>query len=559
MSQSKLLEIVDEKLINTLYQFCYARTSHSYEAEELCSDILYAVVKAGESERKAERELVNPQAYFWSVARKIYSVFCEKRRRKAMMLFGDDAEELFSLMPDRSDEMREETEADRVLLESVLRQIANLSRAYRQVMIGFYLDGKSTSQLAEELGISETAVRQRLFAARNDIRNEVNKMSANKTLDKPTALQEMNWVIWGTGDPSAGDLRSVFERQLSKHVIWLCRNKPKSAREIADELGLPMAYVEEELELQVRGPWNGCGYGALRKTDSGKYISNFILLDGDEMKSLHKIYIDAIPMICDIVVKHIEDHAAEYLAFPYINKKPDLNLILWQQVKRLASAFGYRVEDCLASKYFGDVKKTERPFFNFGYRDYDGSTRWGGGQDGIAGSDICGCEFVSLYNIYTRRIYAHFHCGHEITNDPELRMAIRAIDGLQVSDLSDWDKEIAAKAIEHGYLFRDEDMLYTKFLVANNEDTGKLFDVSDLIFPSIPEEAVDEIASKTADFINKHLPKHLMGEMELVITLAMLPVLDTLVEALIERGILTPPENGIGAEGIWMAVKRPEV
>lgn len=35
-------------------------------------------------------------------------------------------------------------------------------------------------------------------------------------------------------------------------------------------------------------------------------------------------------------------------------------------------------------------------------------------------------------------------------------------------------------------------------------------------------------------------------------TLANSPVLDTVVEDLIAKGILVPPEDGIGAEGCWM-------
>ena len=29
-----------------------------------------------------------------------------------------------------------------------------------------------------------------------------------------------------------------------------------------------------------------------------------------------------------------------------------------------------------------------------------------------------------------------------------------------------------------------------------------------------------------------------------------------LVESLIERGLLIPPENGVGAEGVWMLVEK---
>ena len=38
--------------------------------------------------------------------------------------------------------------------------------------------------------------------------------------------------------------------------------------------------------------------------------------------------------------------------------------------------------------------------------------------------------------------------------------------------------------------------------------------------------------------------------------LANAPVLDAVVECLIEKGILIPPEDGIGAEGCWMSVEK---
>lgn len=37
--------------------------------------------------------------------------------------------------------------------------------------------------------------------------------------------------------------------------------------------------------------------------------------------------------------------------------------------------------------------------------------------------------------------------------------------------------------------------------------------------------------------------------------LAGLPLFTALVESLIERGLLTPPKDGLGAEGCWLAVE----
>ena len=64
------------------------------------------------------------------------------------------------------------------------------------------------------------------------------------------------------------------------------------------------------------------------------------------------------------------------------------------------------------------------------------------------------------------------------------------------------------------------------------------------------------VAAKVAELIKKSVPDYLLGEWRLANSLANLPILDAVVERLIEQGVLTPPEDGIGAEGCWMSVKK---
>ncbi|MCL2814482.1 MAG: hypothetical protein FWD23_07770, partial [Oscillospiraceae bacterium] len=66
--------------------------------------------------------------------------------------------------------------------------------------------------------------------------------------------------------------------------------------------------------------------------------------------------------------------------------------------------------------------------------------------------------FIS--NIYGRRIKEHFHCGHDVSQDKQLRLTIRAIKGLPLSSLSEDERETAAKAIESGYIKKENDTLY---------------------------------------------------------------------------------------------------
>ncbi|MBQ7922847.1 MAG: RNA polymerase sigma factor [Clostridia bacterium] len=541
MKKQELLNYFDDELLDKLFGFCYARTNDSYEAQELCSDIIFALVKAAAS----DGEVASVYPFIWRVARNVYADYSNKRKRHANLFYEGDAEEI---LPFIAAEENDDNSAE--LLAGVYRRIAFLTKAYREVMILYYIDGMSTAEIAVQLNTSEGAVRQRLFAARQKIKSEVEDMT--ETYNKPAALSNIDLVIWGSGNPGWGDPRTVYNRILSSHVVWLCRRKPMSASEIAAELNVPTIYVENELDILTRGE-NGT-YGLLRRLDNGKYAINFVLFDKDTVEKAHALCTEHMPKIGSIISDFIEQHKEEYLAFPYLNKKVDLNLILWSQVFWMAQAFEKNVQRVLEEKYFADVEKADRPFSVFGW-EYNGK-HYGSGCDGISASNVCGYTKIEVVNIYISRIRHHFHCGHNVANDPQLQLAIRAIEGLAVSTLTDTEKEHAAKAIECGYLYREGDMLYTKILVYAAEDASNRSAITRQLCNGYFEEEAQRTAEKLAELIRKNVPDHLQGEWMFANDIANIPIIDALVEVLIEKGILTPLENGIGAEGCFMSVMK---
>lgn len=541
MKKQDLLKHFDEALLDKLFAFCYARTNDSYEAEELCSDIVYALVKAA----NRDGEIESVYAFIWRVARNVYADFSSGRRKRAENLYEGDSEALLLSMAEDSPD---DTAG---LLASVYRRIAFLTRAYREVMISFYIDGLSVAEIAKKQGTSEGAVRQRLFSARQKIKSEVEEM-ADTSYHKPVALDKIDFVIWGTGNPAWGDPRNVCTRMFSNHIVWLCHKKPMSAAEIAEELNVPTVYVEEELEILRKGE-NG-EYGLLCRLENGKYALNFILLDKDAFEKANALYMEQLPKICDIISRYVEDHKAEYLSFPYLNKRVDMNLILWQQIFNIARAFSCCVQCALEKNHFANVKKTDRPFSVFGY--VDNGKYYGSGWDGVDAQNVCGFSNVHLDNIYIDRIKRHFSCGLNVSKEPKIQLALRAIEGLDIAALSEAEKEHAAKAIECGYLYRDGDMLYTKILVSPFSEKKRLFAISDALQTGYFDAEAEVVAEKLAALIRKSVPDYLLGEWRWANNLAGLPMVDMVVEYLIEKGILTPPENGIGAEGCWMSVQK---
>lgn len=538
MKKQDLLKAIDQELLDKLFGFCYVRTRDSYEAQELCSDIALALVEAA----RGDGEIQDLYGFIWRVARNVYADFSEKKRkhsdRYSYEELGDVAEEAFA-----------EENDDAENLQQIYRSIAFLTRAYREVMIAYYLDGLPIAQIAKQQQTSENAIRQRLFSARQLIRNEVTNMETTK---KPLALQSIpDFTIWGNGNPIGNDPRSVCTRKMSNHILWACKEKPKTAKEISDELYVPMPYVEDELHILARGE-NG-KYGMIRKLENGKYALNFILLDQEQIETLWGIISGKLPLIQEGALRFVEAHKEEYLAFPYINRKVDLNLILWQQVKWLAASFQWKVDDILAKTHFGDTWTVDRPFSVFGYIHNGELVHRGYGYDGIEAKNLCGYKEIYAGNIYGARIQAHFHCGLDLARDQKFQLAVRAIYGLSVSDLTEQEREYAAKAVEEGYLFREGDTLYTKFLVAEGKN-GRLDRATSHRFGDELVAEAEQVAAEIAAFIRKNIPEYLLEDYWMVNSLASLTLTDTLIDALIEKGLMIPPKNGIGAEGLSMSV-----
>ena len=131
MKKQELLNMIDESLLDKLYGYCYPRTRDSYAAEELCSDIVYAIVKAA----NRDGEIDEPYAFIWRVARNVYADYCQKRSQSdAYGYMGDPDDALATIASDEDGDSNAYVQ----LLPDVYRRIAYLTRAYREVMIAFY-------------------------------------------------------------------------------------------------------------------------------------------------------------------------------------------------------------------------------------------------------------------------------------------------------------------------------------------------------------------------------------------------------------------------------------
>lgn len=86
----KLLE--DKNFLQQLYRFSYYRCNTSFEAEDLCSDIVLAILLALEK----QEHIQNFYAFAWTIAHRVYANYCQKRNLERQNFCNDHT--IFFLM-----------------------------------------------------------------------------------------------------------------------------------------------------------------------------------------------------------------------------------------------------------------------------------------------------------------------------------------------------------------------------------------------------------------------------------------------------------------------------
>ena len=357
MNTNEILTLIgDKEFLERVYGFSYRRCNTSTEAEELCSDIIYALLSA----LHRYETIDNFYGFVWTVARRVYADHSRERSKKRQNINMDDV--VFWLASDEDEiETFIERETERELLKKIIKEMAFLSKIYREVMVMYYLDGKKVKEIAEKLSISENTVKQRLFSARNTVRKEVSNMN-----DRVFNVKPVYFYSIGTGSPCGNDPALKAERAFSRNLIYLCKERPKTAAELSEELCVPMTYVEEELEIQCRGE-NG-SYGMLQKLDDGKYALNVFVVDHSEFDQANTIFDKHLPEVMERFAENIKKCRDDILKFPYLSKQNDLSFILWTMLSRWYWKFSDDIKNAVSEKYFSDVNPKKRPYRNRSYR-----------------------------------------------------------------------------------------------------------------------------------------------------------------------------------------------
>ncbi len=546
MKTNEILNLIgDKNFLDKVYQFSYSRCDTSFEAEDLSSDIILNII----SYVKKSDNIDNFYALVWTVARRVYADYSEKRSKSRQILSTENGNIELSDKENHIESFLNDT-ADKEALKKIFAEIVFLAKAYREVMVLYYLDEMKVKDISKKLNISETTVKQRLFFARNTVRKEVETVNERNLSLKPVSL-----AFIGTGNPCGNDPRTKAERILSQNLVYACKDKAKSAKELSDELCVPMPYIEDELAIQLKGE-NG-SYGLLRKIGD-KYISNVIIVENSEFNEAGKIYTKHLDELCEKLKNHLQSHREEFLKFPYLSRQTDLRFILWTLISESVWHLKERVDEILETEYFKEVKPPQRKFTTVGVAISYGASynvRFYG-CDGNDTHDFCGYSYVFIRNIYGKRMDRHFYCGQTITNDEKLRLTLKVIGGMDINTLDETQREIAAKAIKCGFLRKNGEILEPRIVAIEQKDWKNFRNLLCEYYDSI-EDIAKEIAEEMYAYMLSHIQKHLLNEYKSYnLLVSGINLLNDLIEKCIAEDLLTEPNQKIGPEGVLLVVEK---
>ncbi|MCL2772243.1 MAG: RNA polymerase sigma factor [Oscillospiraceae bacterium] len=300
----KMLEYAD-----MLYKFALQKTGDHYEAEELAQETFLVTLEA----LKNGKVIENMKAYLFKI---LNNRFYESIRKKykiptvSYLSMGDEekAESEYDDTDFTDSGLFKTDEA-----QTIRRELAYLTKIYRDVMVRFYMHSKSVDEIAKDLNIPLGTVLSRLDTGRNKIKEGVAKMN-NETYAKNSYEPEHLGIGINGSTGMRSEPFSTINNLLDQNVLIVAYEQPITVQEISEKMGIPAAYIEESVEKLVRNE-------LMQKTGSKVYTDFLITTNEDAVKNIkaaQKFADDTFDNVKDIF-KELFDEYRKYKIFDKFN------------------------------------------------------------------------------------------------------------------------------------------------------------------------------------------------------------------------------------------------
>lgn len=305
MEQEKIAELAAENM-KTIFAYSLSRVSHREDAEDLAGDIVLAILQSGPKLRDDNAFF----GYIWAIAANTYKKFLQKRSRIQHAQLDE--------------ELAEEGDFTQKILRSeeygiLRRELALLSREYRECTVAYYFDGLSCAETASKLHISLEMVKYYLFKTRKILKEGISMEREFGTKSYNPEKFQFRTIFSSRANMQ---YQHLFDRKLPGNILLSTYYTPMTIRELAVELGVASAYLEDEIDLLKR-------YNLLTVRPGGKYQAHLVIFTKDYLNEFYRTSEQSFAGDVYTILSGVREKLPEIRSMGFPGSDFDDNRLIW--------------------------------------------------------------------------------------------------------------------------------------------------------------------------------------------------------------------------------------
>ena len=472
----------NEKIVEvskTIFSYCMAKTPTREEAEDLCQDILYELVKSSKNIRNQDAFY----GFMWTVAGNVYRQWCRKRAKIRTCELTDDIPAEVIINDDENTD-----------IYFLRRELSLLSEKYRRATILYYIDRKSCAEIAHILAISESMVKYLLFKSRKILKEgmsmerKLGSLSYNPKIFVP--------LYMGSGPNHFWDF---MQSKIRQNIVSACYNDSLTAEQISLETGIPLPYLDDDIKALVAKQ--------ILIKDGTHYKANIIIITSECTDEINRNAASYHHKIADSIRHFIETNLENFKQISFTGADFSDNTLHWQLMTFVLAAitlFQTNVLDTNDASEFPETAWGDHAYlwlvekdsglnnriFNFSQEN----SRQG---DRIHFFDYLPHPKGDHHDFYGNTRYVNILCdiarGH-------------------LDNISAYELEAVAEMIRKGYVVKENNTYQVTMPVFTMEQYAEAVQLARKFVSEKLGEVIQELDQLSIKILNEHTPKYLQKQ-----------------------------------------------
>lgn len=315
------------QMSKSIFQYCLSRTSSYQESEDLSQEILLTLCESIENLRDEKAFY----AFVWRTADNILKSWYRSKDKR-------QTAELDDTMSDGSWETLEDQAQENEQLRLITRELAHLNSNYRHAMVAYYIDGLPVGDISARFSLSKSMVKYLLFQSRKRIKEGI-------TMERNFGEYSYNPVKldWRWLTAPIRDYQGLHFSNIQQNILMACYYEKQNEEQLSLQLGVPTAYLEDELKNLVE-------YELLSEKN-GFYLTNVFIQTKRAMSQRFQAKADQLKEAAAKIKAFFEENEEKLRSIGFYGSDMSVNSLKWLALTRISRAFYEKLDDELYKKF----------------------------------------------------------------------------------------------------------------------------------------------------------------------------------------------------------------